>query len=104
MSALHAVDLDDEALRKALVSTVIIGSMNGKRGAVSAVSDYRAAAIVDAVYEVLGQVCEDLEPTLARLRADTARATAEALTSGGRRAALEHRLGIERAVRGEVLE
>lgn len=99
MSALRAVDLDDEALRDYFVATLRAADPANRSLAVP-----RAEALVAGLYRAIATACEDLEPVIANLEARAARAALAAQQSAGRRAGLEHALGIERAIRGEVVQ
>lgn len=98
--ALRAFDVNAREWREALEATVREASTVAGRKPVGAV---RVAAITDAVLAVIAEHAEDLEPVLADLSRRSADARRSADQSAGRRAALEHALGIEPAIPGEVV-
>lgn len=98
VSALHAVDLDDAQLETYLVAVLRNGDPASRM-----LGEQRARALLAAVYAGIREACEDLEPLVADMHREAHRLAVAAQHSAGRRAALEHRLGIERAVRGEVV-
>lgn len=99
--ALRAFDVAAPEWRDAVRATVLLASRrDGRHHAIGA---QRADAITDALLALIRDHGEDLEPLLADLADRTDLANLAAARSAGRVAALEHALGIERAIPGTVI-
>jgi hypothetical protein len=100
VSAIRAIDTDSDAWHEALVKQILTSSRVRGSGPVGKL---RAHAIAAGVLELIAQRAEDLEPVLASIRTNTATAEIAAQQSAGRRARLEHALGIADVVPGALV-